>query len=151
HCAYCHSLVPGKPAPITQQFGQFDIFQIPGLITRSSRDGLAQYLSVWYLFRRVEMMPLEAVETVTQQQRADVLAYLLKENGLPAGTREIPANRDATKGMPLPAEPGFEHLFNGRDFKGFKFNIGYNCLPAPEGCGKTTPEPVFSVVDGAIQ
>src|SRR3989442_14653251 len=53
-------------------------------------------------------------------------------------------------GMPLPAEPGFTHIFNGRDFTGWKFLVGYHCTPPPDGCGKTDPGNIFNVKDGVL-
>ena len=34
-------------------------------------------------------------------------------------------------------EPGFEKVFNGRDFTGIRFVLGANCAPKPAGCGQT--------------
>jgi S-disulfanyl-L-cysteine oxidoreductase SoxD len=42
-----------------------------------------------------ETMPQDEPGTLSDQQCADLLAYILKSNGLPAGSRELPANADA--------------------------------------------------------
>jgi hypothetical protein len=112
--------------------------------------GRARYPSVFYAFKRFEYMPVNDTQSITQQQRADILAYVLQQNGLSPGPQELTPDYDAMRAMVLPAEPGFTHIFNGRDFAGWKFLFGYHCTAPPEGCGKTDPGNVFSVKNGVL-
>jgi len=78
----------------------------------------------------------------------DIIAYLLNANGFPSGPDEL--KDDGTLyTKPLP-DTGFTVLFNGRDFSGFKFILGPNCVPSRAGSCKTTPEPTFRVSKGTI-
>ena len=108
------------------------------------------YPSAYYLFKRMEYMPPNDNQSLTRQQRADLLAYILQQNGLASGNTELIADDNAMRAMPLPVEPGFSHIFNGRDFTGLQFLLGYHCTAPPEGCGKTDPAGVFSVKDGVL-
>jgi hypothetical protein len=67
-------------------------------------------------------------------------AYSARQGGVNALT--------AAQGTTL--EPGFQPLFNGKDFSGFKFLIGSNCTPKPAGCGKTEPAPTFRIEKDTI-
>jgi mono/diheme cytochrome c family protein len=135
HCGYCHS-VKGN-----SNFAG-------GRLIHKVFEGVPRYPSVYYLFKRVEHMPAINVDSINQQERADIIAYLLQQNGLPAGRDELRPNYGSMRGMVLEADPGFVNLFNGRDFTGFGFVLGPNCRPAPLGCGKTDPSGVFFVKDG---
>ena len=95
-------------------------------------------------------MPVNDVDSVSPHQKADILAYLLQQNGLMPGAKELTADYNDMRAMPLPAEPGFVHLFNGRDLSGWKFLLGYHCTTPPEGCGKTDPGDVFFARDGVL-
>ena len=67
-----------------------------------------------------------------------------------AGTAELTSDYGLMKAMPLPTEPGFVHVFNGRNFSGWQFLLGYHCTAPPDGCGKTDPGGVFSVKEGVL-
>jgi hypothetical protein len=95
------------------------------------------YTSVYYFFRELESMPNDP-DSITQKERTDILAYMLKQNRFPAGSEELKFDLEAMKAMPLD-EAGFVNLFNGKDYAGWKFVVGIGCAPPPEGCGKTTP------------
>jgi mono/diheme cytochrome c family protein len=47
------------------------------------------------LFEAVEQMPPDEPKTLTPQQYADVVAYLLSVNGVPAGSAALTADRSA--------------------------------------------------------
>jgi mono/diheme cytochrome c family protein len=79
----------------------------------------------------------------------DITAYILRSNGMPAGDRELRDDLTAMESMPL-LEKGYQRLFNGRDFTGFKFLLGANCTPKPSGCGKIDPAPTFQIENGTI-
>jgi S-disulfanyl-L-cysteine oxidoreductase SoxD len=147
HCGYCHNADPKNKPVITGVGGQ----RLAPSYIQKQTDGNPRYPSAYYLFKRMEYMPPNDVESVTPQQRADILAYVLRQNGLAPGPSELTADYARMKAMPLPAEPGFVHVFNGRDFTGLQFLLGYHCTPQPEGCGKTDPAGIFSVVDGALR
>jgi hypothetical protein len=102
------------------------------------------------LFKRIEYMPPNDVDSVTPQERADIVAYILHQNGLMPGLAELKPNYGMMQGMPVPAEPGFVHVFNGRDLNGWKFLFGYHCTEPPEGCGKTDPHGLVSVANGVM-
>jgi hypothetical protein len=113
------------------------------------------YPSVYHVFARIrDAMPSMNIESVTLAQKVDIIAYLLRESGFRAGPRELPLDAAAMKKMrlvdvpPPPLEPGFERLFNGKDFTNFKFLFGANCS-LPPGCGSVKPE-AFSIKDGVI-
>ena len=55
-------------------------------------------LSVQDLIRPVqELMPARHRGSLTEQQYVDVVSFILKKNGLPAGKTELPANPEALK------------------------------------------------------
>ena len=157
HCAYCHTAGGG---PMSEDairsrrgfaIGDFrTTINLGGeFLLRRFYDGQRLYPTVYYLFNRLESMPSNDVASIGQGTRTDIAAFLLEANGFPPGPRELPINLQAMKAMPLD-EPGFTPVFNGKDFTGLDFFLGPNCKPAPEGCGKTDPEPIFSVRDGVL-
>ena len=77
------------------------------------------------------------------------MAYILQANGFPPGPNELTTDTEAMKSMMI-GEPGFQPIFNGRDFTGIKFILGPGCRPAPLGCGKTDPGSVVWVEDGVM-
>ena len=94
-------------------------------------------------------MPAYDAGGLARETYLDIVAYLLSVNGLAAGEKELPSDIDALLDMPLEHD-GFERLFNGQDFTGFKFLLGHNCTPAPDGCGFTGPGETFKVEDRTI-
>lgn len=146
HCGYCHYVDLDKKPTMSGIQGPA---LAPRWIQRAS-EGRTRYPSVFYAFKRFEYMPVNDTRSITQHERADILAYVLEQNGLEAGPQELTPDYNAMRAMPLPAEPGFTHLFNGRDFTGWKFLLGYHCTPQPDGCGRTGPEDVFAVKDGLL-
>ena len=149
HCLLCH----GGPAldGVTWPTGYRVADQPPRKLGNGFRQlNRDKYPSVYYLFGRIrDSMPAWGAETVSLQDKASIVAYLLNVNGYPAGPRELTPDIPRMKTMWL-TEPGFTSLFNGLDFTGWKFNIGLNCKPAPLGCGKTEPGKTFRVEQGAI-
>src|SRR5207302_1060463 len=95
-------------------------------------------------------------ESVSQAEKVDIVAYLLQTSGFPAGTAELPLDVAAMKKMALAAppahdaEPGFEKIFDGTRLAGMKYLFGFNCTPAPPGCGRTDPAGVITVANGVI-
>ena len=149
HCGYCHYANAGTMPTMSGIRGR----TLAPRMLQKVVEGIARYPSVYYLFRRLEYMPPIDVESVTPQERADILAYLLQQNGLMPGPSELKANYGdygMMKEMPLPAEPGFVHVFNGRDLSGWRFLFGYHCTAPPEGCGKTDHHGIVSVKDGVL-
>ena len=157
HCAYCHASGPALPDPDTVKSRRgFEIgdirtvMNLGGRYLRTKRyDGSVMYPSVYYLFNRLESMPANNIDSIGPAARTDITAFLLQANGFPAGPRELPVNPEAMKAMALD-EPGFEPLFNGRDFSGMQFFFGPNCVPAPDGCGRSDPAPIYSIRDGVL-
>ncbi len=119
-------------------------------------DGSPDYPSVYYIFNRIrEGMPAFGADSVGIDTKVDIVAYILQSNGLPPGPVELRPDVAAMKKMPINTakkadETGFEPLFNGKDFTGWKFVMGPNCKPAPIGCGKDDPLGVFRMENGEI-
>ena len=157
NCAYCHTVDRGPMSPDAAKsrrgFVVGDVRAVINLggdfLLRRTYDGRRLYPTVYYLFNRLESMPSNDVASIGQTARTDITAFLLQANGFPPGPKELPVDRQVMKAMPLD-EPGFARVFNGKDFSGMKFFLGPNCTPAPDGCGKTDPEPFFSVRDGVL-
>lgn len=154
HCAACHAAEPDLDKAKADGAG----FLIAKVRTPSNlggryiadkrNNGRRIFTSVYFLYRELESMP--AVTTsITTQMRTDILAYLLKQNGFPAGKSELLFSPAAMKLMPLD-EPGFVRLFNGRNFEGWKFLVGLSCAPPPDGCGRITPGTAFTVRNGVL-
>ena len=143
NCAVCHTVDPTLSTPedlvrpLPRTFGGH-------FIERVVNDRVV-YPHVLALYSKLRSMPLFDTRAITEQQRVDIVAYILRANGLPAGTEEIPVDIDAMRLMMI-NEPGFERIFNGRDFTGWNFVIGRNCAAAaPNGCGRTEPLGVVRV------
>lgn len=63
--------------------------------------------SVADLFQHIaETMPENAPGSLSSRQYADVVAYILKLNGIPAGTEDLPADVDALDAYTLAALAG---------------------------------------------
>ena len=157
HCAYCHTVDRGPMSPDAiksrRGFAMGDVRAVLNLggdfLLRTTYAGQRLYPTVYYLFNRLESMPSNNVASIGQAVRADITGFLLQANGFPPGPKELPIDPQAMKAMSLD-EPGFTRLFNGKNFAGMKFFLGPNCKPAPDGCGKIDPEPIFSVRDGVL-
>ena len=155
HCAACHAAEPDaekfKADPAGFLIAKVNTPSNLGgrYIADKKNNGRRIFTSVYFLYRELESMP--AVTTsITAQMRTDVLAFLLKQNGFPAGKGELLPDPAAMKQMPLD-EPGFVRLFNGRNLEGWKFLVGLSCAPPPESCGRTTPGMAFTVQQGVIR
>jgi hypothetical protein len=92
--------------------------------------------------------PAYDVAGLSTQSYVDMVAYLLKQNGLPAGKEELKDNLHQMRNMTL--ETGFERLFNGKDLTGWGFVVGTNCKPRPEGCGDNMPGTTFKIDNGTV-
>jgi hypothetical protein len=98
-----------------------------------------KYPAMYHLFRRIrDTMPAGKPEAVSQAAKLEIVAFILKANGFPAGTTPLSLDIAAMKQMPL-NEQGFDFRFNGKDLAGLAFVMGFMCRPAPEGCGTTNP------------
>jgi mono/diheme cytochrome c family protein len=151
HCGYCHSVDPKiQNVPKSGTMGAYNTFGGRYLEQRvEAGQHKRLYPSVYYLFTRLAQMPPSDTGSVSQQSKADIVAYILRANGFPPGTNELSTDTGAMKSMMI-GEPGFQSIFNGRDFTGIKFIIGHGCRPAPLGCGKADPGSVVWVEDGMI-
>ena len=148
HCLFCHSsnnenrVSQDEPLRGVQVGGA----DVPRSVMHVGGSKPLTYPTVYHLFARIRgSMPAWDIESISHAQKLDIVAYLLKEAGLPPGPDELPLDVTAMKRMRLrdsprpPTEPGFELLFNERDFSGLKFLFGVNCTPAPGDCGTTAP------------
>jgi mono/diheme cytochrome c family protein len=154
HCGACHFAEP-DPVKAKQETRGFLIAKerllsnLGGSYLLNKRDnGRRVFTTVYYLYRELESMPA-VTDSIDAATRTDILAYLLKQNGFPAGAATLRFDLAAMKLMPLD-EPGFVRLFNGVDFTGWKFLVGLGCEPAPVGCGRTTPGAAFTVRNGLV-
>ncbi len=150
-CTPCHTATPqftaAKLAGRGFWLGSQKIFMDLG------GRGLARYPSVYHIYRRVrDTMPSYDATSVSPIDKVDIVAFLLKMNGFPAGPVALTGDTTLMKTMKIAVtEQGFVPVFNGRDFTGIRFLLGPNCRPAPAGCGKTEPGSVFTITDGAIR
>ena len=154
HCGNCHFVEP-DPAKAKLETRGFVIAKVKlpsnlggTYIIGKKNNGRRIFTTVYYLFRELESMPA-VTDSISQQVRTDILTYLVKQNGFPAGRTELKFDLAAMKLMPLD-EPGFVPLFNGKDFSGWRFLVGLGCAPPPDGCGTTTPGRAFTIGDGVI-
>jgi mono/diheme cytochrome c family protein len=160
HCAACHFAEPdpdrakretaGYPiAKIKVPSNLGGTYIIREQVPKGGTGGRRMYTTVYYLFRELESMPA-LPDSITQQERTDILTYLLKQNRFPAGRDELKFDLAAMKAMALD-EPGFVPLFNGKDFAGLKFLVGVGCAPPPDGCGRTTPGKSVEIRDRVLR
>ena len=156
HCMFCHSTNQGNRKSDQEPLRGFMLGpQLRSVMNLGGREIFRTYPSVYHLFARIrEGMPAWDIEAVSPAQKVDIVAFLLKESGVPPSDRELPFDAAVMKTMrlaeakPLPDEPGFDQIFNGKDFTSLKFLFRVNCTPPP-GCGKTDPT-VFTVKDQVI-
>lgn len=153
-CAFCHAAdqVPlsGKPHPGPAPGPGVRMGSGLVLMPLSGHEPLVPRRSVADLYLKSRTaMPMEYPDALSTQTYLDIVAYLLQQNGYPAGGRELTGDIEAMRAMTLP-EAGFRTLFNGRNFTGFGFLLGNNCTPAPHGCGATDPGTTFQVDKGAV-
>ena len=147
NCLFCHQMDPrlSTPDDLVQPLPR----SFAGHFIERVVDGKVVYPSVFYLYSKLESMPAFDTNAISPQTRADITAYILQANGLPSGKDVLRADPDAMRMMML-NEPGFERVFNGKDFSGIKFVLGPNCLPQPEGCARTDPAGVVWVEKSTI-
>ena len=157
NCMFCHSSNNGNRASRDEPLrGILVGAGLPRSVLHLGGGRPLQYPTVYHLFARIRgAMPAWDIESISPAQKLDIVAYLLREAGLPPGPAELTLDVAALKRMRLsdppsaPEEPGFAPVFNGRDFTGIKFLFGTNCTPAPDDCGKTEPTS-FRIEHGTI-
>jgi mono/diheme cytochrome c family protein len=150
NCGYCHSVDPKiKNVPKSGTMGAYNTFGGTYLEQRETPEHKRLYPSVYYFFTRLAQMPPQDTHSVSQQSKADIVAYVLQANGFPPGPNELTADPEAMKSMMI-GERGFQPIFNGKDFTGIRFNLGPGCRPAPLGCGKTDPGTVVRAENGVM-
>jgi mono/diheme cytochrome c family protein len=154
HCGACHfaELDPAKAKLETRGFVIAEQKLISNLggdyIVAKKDNGRRIFTNVYYVYREIESMPA-IPDSIDPLIRVDILAYLLKQNGFPAGRAALRFDLGAMKLMPLD-ERGFVRIFNGRDFTGWKFLVGLGCAPPPQGCGTTQPGTSFVIRSGVM-
>jgi mono/diheme cytochrome c family protein len=155
HCMFCHSVGAADAKGPDEPLRGFDVGATRMVSGAVSGRSIRGHKSVYHLFVRIrDAMPAWDIAAISPAQKLDIVAYLLQQGGFPAGKGELPMDAAVLRRMTLAdeaprVEPGFRPLFNGRDFTGMTFLFGMNCTPAPQGCGKTTPES-FHIEDGMI-
>jgi len=136
NCGFCHSAGPGRG------FG--------GAFLQRESGGVRVWPSVYYFFKKLEAMPAYDTTAISQQTRADIAAYILKQNNYPAGRRALTPEYAVMKTMTLD-EPGFERIFNGKDFSGLRVALRPNCGGPPDGCTETDPGTVFTAAEDELR
>jgi mono/diheme cytochrome c family protein len=96
HCATCHSgdmagrsAVPAQPPNVEAK---------PGAPALKGNEFIANWndLPLESLFERIRIsMPQQAPGSLSRQQNADILSYVLQENNFTAGNAELPTTKDA--------------------------------------------------------
>ena len=93
HCAVCHGPAlegNGEAPPLTGEF-------IPDWAGTTLAD----------VYDKVSVtMPLNAPGTLRPEIAADILAFILKQNGFPAGAKELRASSEALKTINFTSKPG---------------------------------------------
>jgi mono/diheme cytochrome c family protein len=136
NCGFCHSAGPGRG------FG--------GTFLQRESGGVRVWPTVYYFFKKLEAMPAYDTAAISQQSRADIAAYILKQNGYPAGRQALTPDYAVMKTLTLD-EPGFERIFNGKDFTGLRVALRPNCGGPPDGCTQTDPGTVFTAADDELR
>ena len=154
HCGLCHT--SGDPT-MEKTAAQPDRGWAMGT-TRSMRAlPIRRYPTVYNLYQRIrDSMPGWDIDAATPSEKVDIVAYLLKSKSLPAGPTELPLDVEAMKKMPIGTMPpkvieeGFAPLVEGTRIRGMKYLFGFNCTPAPAGCGRTDDAGVVKVENGVV-
>ena len=161
-CGFCHTADPTswKTATMDRSTGlgwhrgpvnSYSLFASDTWL--SSASGIPgrpqRWSSVADLYNKIRTtQPAYDVAGLSNQAYLDMIAYLLKQNGLPAGREELRNDLNQMRNMTL--EKGFERLFNGKDLTGWRFVIGANCKRRPDGCGGDKPGGTFKIENGTI-
>lgn len=165
YCTLCHTV--DTKTPVAEQIKDGRGYRLGmqpsrGLLNLGGRylwsefEGRPKYPSVYYLFTRIrQSMPGYGADTIGNDVKVNIIAYLLQANGLSPGKKELTTDVPAMKTMRInapkpPDETGFVPIFNGKDFTGWNFMLGPNCRQAPEGCGKNNPSGGFRIDDGKL-
>ena len=160
-CGFCHTAEPGaqngtmpRSSGLGWHRGAENSFALfvgeRWLSTASGIPGRPQrWSTVADLYNKIRTtQPAYAVAGLSNETYLDIIAFLLKQNGLPGGSQELTADLSQMRNMTL--ESGFERLFNGKDLTGWGFVVGANCKPRPEGCGDNRPGTTFKVEKGTV-
>ena len=153
NCATCHSSAAGARTPRELAMGHRGALLGPQhrslpIATGASR--WQRYPDVFALFNKIRRsMPAHDPDALSIATYVDITAYVLKVNGAPAGSQELVFGEHSMKSMML-NEPGFQHLFNGKDFTGIKLVVGANCRVAEAGCQQQEVGRPFMIRDGTI-
>jgi cytochrome c5 len=161
-CGFCHTADPAtwKTTAMDRSTGlgwhrgpvnSYSLFASDAWL--SSASGIPgrpqRWSTVADLYNKIRTtQPAYDVAGLSLQAYLDMLAYLLKQNGFPAGREELRDDLNQMRNMTL--EKGFQRLFNGKDLTGWRFVIGANCRRRPDGCGGDNPAGTFKVENGTI-
>ena len=97
HCGSCHGDVL-EGMTITRAANGPSQWA-PGLATNEFLLNWRGMTAAELLFRMRVSMPQERPGSLSRQQNADILAYLLRENGFRYGSRELPGDDSALAGI----------------------------------------------------
>lgn len=146
NCALCHSTADSK---LTQQ--KVNESPLPNSFASPFLGrvyhGKMIYPTVYHLYTKLQSMPAFGNQSISNNMRADIIAHILERNGFPAGNTELEPDVAAMNQMML-NEPGFEHVFNGKDFTNIKFVLGTRCGPEAGGCARQEPKDTLTVLPG---
>jgi mono/diheme cytochrome c family protein len=160
-CAVCHTADPNSPT------GNVDASLGMGMLAGSTHGrGLfvgdrwlssnsaisarpQRWDTVADLYSKISStQPANDMGGLSTQEYLDIVAYIIHQNGFPAGKEELKSGLNQMRNMTL--NKGYERLFNGKDLTGWGFVIGNNCAPRPEGCAQTVPGTTFKVDEGFL-
>ena len=148
NCAFCHTV---DKKLFSEENNTFILPRtFGGRFIERVYHGQVLYPTVYHLYSKLQSMPAFNTKSISEQMRADITAYILENNDLPAGDEELTPDAVRMKNMIL-GEKGFESLFNGKDLTGMKFVVNPNCTAQPDGCGSVAPSPdLIHVENGEI-
>src|SRR5579864_8794849 len=116
NCAECHIATPLITRDMLPPEAGF--YRTEHALLNLGGGVVRKFPSLYHLFRRLrDTMPAGNPAAVTQTDKLDIIAFLLKAQGFPAGPTPIPLDIAALKHMPL-NEQGFDIVFNGKDLAG---------------------------------
>jgi len=160
-CAVCHTADPNSPNGFVDAslgmgmlggntHGRTLFFGDRWLNENSAMSARPQrWDTVADLYNKISStQPANDLGGLSTQEYLDIVAYLIHQNGFPAGKEELNSVLNLMRNMTL--NKGYERLFNGKDLTGWGFVIGNNCAPRPEGCAQIVPGTTFKVDAGML-
>lgn len=100
-CARCHGV------PLTGSQGNGPTLKGPAFLAHWDKDTLGS------LFTKIrDTMPRDSAGTLTDEVKLQILAYVLQQNGFPAGTNELPAEIDKLEEIGIQQRGVWDGIFS---------------------------------------